>query len=82
MKKILLCICLLGLSLYAENSCDKYLEQADKIRLEVEKALSTNSVLNSREALILYIKYIEILQDRYSICYKMGNNECKFWKPY
>ena len=79
MKKILLCICLLGLSLYAENSCDKYLEQADKIRLEVEKPLSTNSalsgvqfVLSSREAMITHIKYIEILQDRYSICYKVG----------
>lgn len=79
MKKILLCICLLGLSLYAESSCDKYLEQADKIRLELEKALSTNSalsgvqfVLSSREAMITHIKYIEILQDRYSICYKVG----------
>lgn len=71
MKRILLCICL-GLSLFADNSCDKYLEQADKVRLEIEKALSTNSFLTSREATMLYIKYIEILQDRYSICYKSG----------
>lgn len=76
MKKILLCICLLGLSLYAESSCDKYLEQADKIRLELEKALlektPDESFIRSYDKVRMYLDYIEILQDRYSICYKVG----------
>ncbi len=75
MKKIVLCICL-GISLFAESSCDKYLEQADKIRLELEKALlektPDESYIRSYDKVRMYLDYIQVLQDRYSICMMIG----------
>lgn len=72
MKKIVLCICL-GISLFAESSCDIYLKYADKTRIKYEKLLlDDNHTFRSYEQIMMYLDYIDILQKRYEICKKYG----------
>jgi hypothetical protein len=67
MKLLIMCMCL-GLSLSASDVCDTYLKQADDARIELWKILAQDSPFSSNDKIKIFLKYVEILQDRYVIC--------------